>query len=348
MVKDRSEPNQIEELIKQLPEMPADAPMTYIYLWQLETWLRQMIYVEFKSELGADWSNIFQQEKAEKSQQGDTVMTHMPGPERQLLSFSSLSDLRKIIEARWDPLFKNYFPPQQIWSAKLSEVEQVRHRIAHFRYGNAADAARVANFLRDIDSGLWRFCTSYNATSPILPSECDPISLAVADRVGGTPYTSLPDGRWVMVTPPRIRDVMTADIEINIRPWAARTGSPFCGKEGYVYSLTFIAFRGSFDYMPILARAARYEDEILHILLDSAEASIRFTLPAVAGQERLKRVIDDLFEVALRNARRRDRDDRDRTLQVQKLANAQPEYVLGPHNPLTFLGSDMPGTFFVL
>jgi hypothetical protein len=96
MVKDRPEPNQIEELIKQLPEMPADAPMTYIYLWQLETWLRQMVYVEFKSELGADWPNIFQQEKTEKSQQGDMVMTHMPGPERQLLSFSSLSDLRKL------------------------------------------------------------------------------------------------------------------------------------------------------------------------------------------------------------------------------------------------------------
>ncbi len=34
----------------------------------------------------------------------------------------------------------------------------------------------------------------------------------------------------------------------------------------------------------------------------------------------------------------------DRT--VQKLSEKWPEYVLGPKNPLTFLGPDMPCSFF--
>jgi hypothetical protein len=153
----------VEELIERLPEMPSDAPITYIYLWQLETWLRQMVYVELKSELGKEWTGASQLPKAEKSRQSDVILTHMPGPEQQLLSFSSLTELSSIIEARWD-LFSPYLPPKYIWSAKLSEVEQVRHRVAHYRYGNSADSARVVNFLRDIDHGFWHFCTSYNDT----------------------------------------------------------------------------------------------------------------------------------------------------------------------------------------
>ncbi len=339
----------IEELIERLPEMPADAPVTYIYLWQLETWLRQMVYVELKSELGKAWAAATQLPQAQKSMQSDMDLTHMPGPERQVLSFSSLSELSKIIEARWD-LFGSYLPPKNIWLAKLSEVEQVRHRVAHYRYGNSADAARVASFLRDVDHGFWHFCTSYNETWPVLPPERDPVSFAVAERVGGVPYALVEDGKWAMVTPPRELGTITTTVEVNRRPWAQKTGPPFCGKEGYLYSLTIIAYRRCFDYRPILERAERYEDDILHILLDSLEGIIRFTLPAVLGQQRLEEVVGDLITIAFQNTRHRDHydTDYDRTPEIQRFANSQPEYVLGPSNPLTFLSSDMPARFFAL
>src|SRR6202000_559763 len=95
-------------------------------------------------------------------------------PEENLLSYAQLSELREIISKNWN-LFEKFLPPQNLWDAKLKEVMQIRHRIAHFRSPHEDDLNRVEQLLRDVDKGFWEFCTSFNDTTPILPQSDDPI-----------------------------------------------------------------------------------------------------------------------------------------------------------------------------
>lgn len=98
----------------------------------------------------------------------------MATPEEDPLSYTQLSGLRQIIRQEWH-LFAPYLPPRNKWEAKVEEVEQIRHRVAHFRAGHADDLSRVIQLLRDIAQGLWRFCTSYNDPQPVLPPSDDPV-----------------------------------------------------------------------------------------------------------------------------------------------------------------------------
>jgi hypothetical protein len=156
----------------QVAELPKHMLSTYARLWQLETWLRRMVYVELRALYGDDWSKGI---NVDKHLNADKRLTHMPTPEKDPLSYITFSQLARLISENWDA-FGCYLPPQNIWEAKLEEVGQIRNRVAHFRSGHADDHARVLQFLRDIDRGFWTFCTSYNNPQPILPATDDPIT----------------------------------------------------------------------------------------------------------------------------------------------------------------------------
>lgn len=133
-------------------ELPGRVLDTYARLWQLETWLRRMVYVELRALKGDDWAAKIEKDKIEESQKADKRLTHMLTPEEDLLSYMQLSQIRQII--REDRrLFEPYLPPKNQWEAKIEEVEYIRHRIAHFRSSNEDDLQRVVQLLRDIVKG---------------------------------------------------------------------------------------------------------------------------------------------------------------------------------------------------
>ena len=72
-------------------ELPERALQTYARLWQLETWLRRMVYVELRSYLGDDCKSKVNVEKAEFPQKEDKALVHMPSPEEDPLSYVQLS-----------------------------------------------------------------------------------------------------------------------------------------------------------------------------------------------------------------------------------------------------------------
>lgn len=75
------------------------------------------------------------------------------------------------------PYVDDDLPGQELEVSNVVTVkpERIRHRVAHFRSLHRDDLARVTQFLRDIDSGFWRFCTSYNDPRPVLPQSNDPV-----------------------------------------------------------------------------------------------------------------------------------------------------------------------------
>ncbi len=79
----------------EVAEVPKRVLATYSRLWQLETWLRRMVYVELRALLGDGWSDGLPTSSA--SMAADKRLTHMPTPEMNALSYAQLSKLQDLI-----------------------------------------------------------------------------------------------------------------------------------------------------------------------------------------------------------------------------------------------------------
>jgi hypothetical protein len=320
-----------------LADVPTQVVNTYARLWQLETWLRTMVYVELRALLGDDWAKDLNANPA--SLQADKSLTHMPTPEMNALSYSQLSKLITLVAAHWG-CFTSYLPPQPLWTAKLQEVAQIRHRVAHFRVGHADDLARVKQFLRDIDRGFWRFCTSYNASEPILPQTSDPIA-AHFRPLDPLPWVEFEARKWAQIG---MRD-KSLPVGLNVRaqrrPWATGLLTP--SEPGHLYDFYLFAQDGrGFNMRYLLERTESRHQHLVHLCLDSG-ASIRLTVPSVLGTDAVVALVEAFHDAAINAVRRGGAPDR---AGMNTLADAWPEYVLGPDNPLTFLAPDMPCPFF--
>ncbi|WP_219605382.1 hypothetical protein, partial [Vibrio parahaemolyticus] len=129
------------------------------------------------------------------------------------------------------------------------------------------------------------------------------------------------------------------------RHWASTTTS-IDGKAGYIYDISFsIRNRKQIDIEKFLQQTVQYKSEIIHFCLDSFATSIRFTIPAVVGSDRVIEIVTNLINV-LENSLTLLRETNLEDAVVQKIADQWPENVIGPKNPLTFLSPDMPCSFF--
>ena len=95
-------------------------------LWQFETWLRAMIYVELRARYGDSWVSYLKSRHS-VAYTKDKQLTHMPTREDLPTSYMQLGDLLQTMSSEWS-LFEPYLPPQQIWDAKLLEVSQIRRK----------------------------------------------------------------------------------------------------------------------------------------------------------------------------------------------------------------------------
>lgn len=321
-------------------ELPERVLHTYARLWQLETWLRRLVYIELRALAGNDWEKRIC--GAQRPLDADQRLSHMPTAERDPLSYVQFSQLQRIISDEWK-LFEPFLPPKSIWEAKLEEITQIRHRVAHFRKGHQDDLQRVVQLLRDLDQAFWRFCTSYNDPHPILPQSDDSVELRFL-HLDQFPWGEVSDGKWVRTgfADPAAKLSMT--VEVLCRPWVAWS-IPVVGKPGFVYDVTIHVRQERYlDYRQLIDRTLGLHKHLVHICLDSLAQFFRITIPAILGADLIIEIVDKIYEASLYCVRpglsRLDVHD------VQKLADSLPEYILGPEDPLTFLTPDMPCSFF--
>lgn len=325
-----------------ISELSPDVLTTYAHLWQFETWLRRLVYVQLRALDGAEWEAKIKAEKAVGPKRNDKRMTHMPTPEDDVLSFIQLSELQRVITDHWS-LFEAYLPPKTIWEAKLEEVVAIRHRIAHFRSLHQDDLPRVKQFLRDIDQGFWRFCTSYNNSHPVLPQMNDPV-VAHFLPFDLFAWSEIDDNQWARNGHADPSERFTMTVEILRMPWATWS-EPIAGQRGFLYDVSITA-RGArhYDYRRLLHWTKVQHPYAVHLCLGGGATNFRVTLPAILGAPQLIRIIEVFYECAQNCLQ--PGSDRPSATALEAMANEFPEYVLGPQNPLTFLSPDMPCTFF--
>lgn len=335
---DEKEPKK-QTMFEEIPEVPKHALETYGRLWQLETWLRRMVYVELRALLGDNWAQVLP--PLARSFEADKALRHMPTPEMDALSYSTISKLTEAIGKHWN-CFECYFPPKDLLDAKLKEVFQIRNRVAHFRLGHADDYPRVLQFLRDIDLGFWNFCTSYNNAQPILPQTRDKVTEHLL-HLDPLPWGEIKPREWARVGFVDKSIVVGVTVNVQCRPWAIWK-HPVDAEPGFLYDVTLNAQDGRvFDYKKLLGDTQRVHAHLVHILLDSFENSLRLTIPAVLGSAKVIEVVEQVLKVAQYTVARH-RNPTSRT--ADEIAAQWPEYVIGPQNPLAFLDPEMPCSFF--
>ena len=329
----------LSELDK-ISEINEESLVVYARLWQLEKWLREMVYIELKSKKGRNWVNF---NKTKSKYEEDKKLQHMPTSDQSPISYLTFAELTKLIKNNWD-LFSVYLPQLNLWEAKLEEIIHIRNRIAHYRQGHSDDLDRLHQLMRDIDKGFWEFCTSYNNLFPILPQETDPVTKKYVELDPFSPK-KIGENEWATIGHAPKDMLYIVSINIIKRKWA-EDSELIDGKQGYIYNAAIhIRNERQFDYNKFLSQTKSIHSKFIHICLDTFSDSIRVTIPAVIGSEKVIKIIDELIvatEYSMTRSQRINADD----LSVQKISEEWPEYVLGPKNPLTFLAPEMPCSFF--
>jgi hypothetical protein len=299
-----------------------------------------MVYVELKTKKGRNWFNFT---KTKNTYEADKALTHIPTADDNPLSFTTFPELVKLIQNHWD-LFSKYLPPRQIWDVKLDEIVHIRNRVAHFRSGHMDDIERLLQLMRDIDNGFWAFCTDYNDLQPILPPERDAVAKKYVD-LDPFSFKEIAPNEWAKcgMASQGLRYIVS--ISSLRRRWAEKV-DVIDGTPGYIYAVNIhLRENKQFDYSKFLTAASEYKADLIHICLDAFSSTVRVTIPAKIGSSKVCEIIDKLIDITDNSMTvHRPINSGDQT--VQKLSEKWPEYVLGPKNPLTFLGPDMPCSFF--
>lgn len=336
--------NRLIEALNTVGELPERVLETYVRLWQLEIWLRRMVYIEFRAAYGDEWEKHIATSKAKGSREADVKLKHMPTPEADLLSYSTFGDICSTIENQWD-YFQPYLPPKNLWTAKLVEIKQIRHRVAHFRRGHSDDLQRTLQLLRDLDKGFWDFCTSYNDTFPVLPPSDDPV-IHKFIHLNPFPYQKVENNKWAIMGIADPNAWFAVTIEIISRPWTSKNISfPIEGKQGFFYEVVIVGRQQRcFDYQRYFDDTKPLHKHCVHLIPDIFSNSVRVTIPSILRKDKIIETIDGFIfwlSNSLYSSIPRLSEDG-----VKALADEMPEYILNPSNPLAFLAPSMPCSFF--
>jgi hypothetical protein len=139
---------------------PSQSIALYVRWWQLETWLRDLIYVELRARDGVNWADSAKAALGRQNQ--DAEFTHMastdgPNP----LAYLDYSQLLAIIGDQWD-LFGYALINRPSWDGRQDDLKRIRHRIGHMRRPHSDDLNRLEQTLRDLERGTFLALSAYN------------------------------------------------------------------------------------------------------------------------------------------------------------------------------------------
>nr|HEX4316263.1 hypothetical protein [Kofleriaceae bacterium] len=330
------------------PFLPSKSSVQlFSLLWQLEAWMREMVYVEFRARY-ATWQNEITntiRDWPPRSQNPDKRLTHMRTPHERGISYLSLGQLLSIVQSEtYSMLFTQYLPPPDIFGPRMSEISQIRHRIAHFRDPHDTDVDRTSLLLKDLDQGFWRFATAYQTRKIRFG---DNSSDSINDYFNDTH-----DRRWVVemrtldgdwrYAGERREPRLNFDLSYSTRPWFTYNAQALIGHAGLVYHAR-LRSRLNVSVDEVLRRTQDVHANCIHIRLE--HNSIEIMVPSVIGHDLVVSTLDSFLNRSIECMSSSDVLD---TQKLDQIAAKWPEYVLGPSNPLGALETSMQGPIFAL
>ncbi len=286
-------------------DVPPTATALYGRWWQLETWLRSLVYVELRAAFGPAWVEELP-DISGKRQELEHTIRHMPTPDSQArLAYADVSALFKIIEKHWS-LFEDSLIARTIWMGRAEELLHIRNRIGHCRRPHIDDLSRLEQTLRDLEVGAFRALSSFNRLMNVYPDRRDPVVDAWFVGEHEVAKRLLEHAR---------RQYETAfELSWSRRPWseAISANVPITGTRGYVWHAELYFH----DRTPRLRDfwnddyLGHHRESIL-LLCANSPSSFSISFAALENPSVIADVIGICFDVALTNMRGRHREVED-------------------------------------
>ena len=307
--------------------VPPSAVRLFRMSWQLETWLRQIVYVELRAA-DCDWeSRIANLPKANRFEMKDKSLHHMATPHQCKLLYLTLNDLWTLVNDNdnWK-LFEHYFPPRDNVIPRIGEVIAIRNRVAHSREPHSHDIARMELFLHDLEPGIRRFCVRYNEADDL--ARKDGVTERLREewqRIGHSTELFSPTVGWLYAPEP-----FTTAPKLGGKLDCLTHPSDVGSFQGLIYRLTFLGIKGwQLDARRYVEASQRFHESVVHWMIPE-ENEVLVTIPAVLGEEAVYQVICDLLLRALNSVVVGDVP----SYRKWTKKKSWPEHVLLPNHPL--------------
>jgi hypothetical protein len=244
--------------------VPADSIAFYARWWQLETWLRQLVYLEFRAKWGIGWKDHLVPKRfaksphtpASRAESDKAKNAYMASPDSSgIINYVDVGVLFMLIDDNWT-LFEPCLPPKTRWAGWVDELQEIRHRSAHCRRPHTDDLARIELILRNLEKGAFRSLETFNVRFPMdaLPDD-DPVVQAWVN--GGHPDSHL------IGHGERVHDLLVR-FQWSKRPWTVwKKGDPIAGCEGFFVHATY-HLRSAYAPPLRLSEVLKPEDALLN------------------------------------------------------------------------------------
>jgi hypothetical protein len=301
--------------------MPASASALYSRWWQLETWLRSLVYVELRCALGTKWADLLPSNSANRQQQ-DEAYHYMKTPDAQdQLAYLDASPLLQLTHDQWE-LFGPYLPAQKIWAGRIEELKQIRNRIGHCRRPHSDDLDRLEQTLRDLDCGAFQATSSFNDRSRPNEKWSDVLVRDWVQRAHRCAH---------LIDHATQQYDTSFRLTVSARPWAQSLTAhetQLGSRRGFVWHACWY-FRGGrfFDLDQFWREIESDKDCILLVCADSA-SSLQVSFSALEDQHQVSDVIGRSFDSALAN-QRFSHDGADPVTWAKQFANVDPRVHAG-------------------
>jgi hypothetical protein len=274
--------------------MPMEASAVHARWWQLENWLRSLVYIELKGKFGPDWEKQLDGGRSGRHQGNEEHFDYMAAPDiRDRLAFADVSELLNITTTHWD-VFRPVLPELGVWQGKIVELKAVRNRIGHCRKPHADDLSRLEQTLRDLTRGAFRAAASFNDQSAIRDAKWqDPVTQGWVGKTRSTGVRLIDHADQQYKT--------TFELLCSKRPWVT-TYAPangIAGQPGFIWH-AFWYFRGgrNFDLRRFWKQISSLSKVMIWVCMDGP-SSLNVSFSALEDPETVSEVVDQCFDAAL-------------------------------------------------
>lgn len=273
--------------------LPAESLALYARWWQLETWLRQLAYVELRARDGRQWDQAVLAASGRQSQ--DAQFRHMASTDTENpLAYLDYSQLIDLIGRNWEQ-FERTLIRRSSWDSRQEELARIRHRIGHVRRPHEDDLNRVEQTLRDLEHGAFIACASYNQQAVPSAGEHDDAVTAgwIAQRHKVARLIDHADNQY---------DTSVV-LKLSRRPWAT-TADNLAGAPGMLWHASFFMRNRHVDVSDFwhAASFAVARPLVLHLVADDP-SNISLTFAAADDDQAVADAIGDAVETFLSESR---------------------------------------------
>lgn len=276
--------------------MDAQSAILHGRWWQLERYLRSLVYVELRALQGTRWLDTVTAANKRLSQ--DAAYTHLSGPDNDNpLAYLDYSQLLDVIKEYWDQVGYALFP-ETSWAGRQDELKRIRHRISHVRRPHADDVGRLEQALRDLERGAFIAYASYNRRRRPDPAEHD------------DPVTR----RWLAGDDAETNSLLehaerrydtSLEVRTSRRPWVAHAPEDLRDAPGCLWHAEFFT-RSRYTNVFNLWRDVKQspvEPLLVQLEINDDATHIGFTFSAADDAEHIADAIDRALRLVMSNVR---------------------------------------------